>query len=115
MCPGWQVPFRLTRMLVKAMEVSGIEGNFRSTCCAVMHVLRSNKDSVRHRLNASLSPLPGWCYINGGRVAVGGAGAGAALCVKTALVCLASVSTYTHYCGTWGALNIHIIAGPGAH
>ena len=30
-----KVPFRLTRMLVKAMEVSGIEGNFRSTCCAV--------------------------------------------------------------------------------
>lgn len=41
-----QVPFRLTRMLVKAMEVSGIEGNFRSTCENVMQVLRSNKDSV---------------------------------------------------------------------
>jgi FKBP12-rapamycin complex-associated protein len=25
-------PFRLTRMLIKAMEVSGIEGNFRTTC-----------------------------------------------------------------------------------
>ena len=25
-----QVPFRLTRMMVKAMEVSGVEGNFRS-------------------------------------------------------------------------------------
>lgn len=41
-----QVPFRLTRMLVKAMEVSGIEGTFRSTCENVMQVLRSNKDSV---------------------------------------------------------------------
>lgn len=41
-----QVPFRLTRMLVKAMEVSGIEGNFRSTCENVMQVLRTNKDSV---------------------------------------------------------------------
>ncbi|EPS72515.1 hypothetical protein M569_02243, partial [Genlisea aurea] len=41
-----KVPFRLTRMLVKAMEVSGIEGNFRSTCENVMQVLRSNKDSV---------------------------------------------------------------------
>lgn len=41
-----QVPFRLTRMLVKAMEVSGIEGNFRSTCENVMQVLRANKDSV---------------------------------------------------------------------
>jgi serine/threonine-protein kinase mTOR len=26
------IPFRLTRMLVKAMEISGIEGTFRSTC-----------------------------------------------------------------------------------
>jgi FKBP12-rapamycin complex-associated protein len=24
-----RVPFRLTRMMIKAMEVSGIEGNFR--------------------------------------------------------------------------------------
>lgn len=28
------------------MEVSGIEGNFRSTCENVMQVLRTNKDSV---------------------------------------------------------------------
>lgn len=41
-----QVPFRLTRMLVKAMEVSGIEGTFRTTCENVMQVLRTNKDSV---------------------------------------------------------------------
>ena len=27
-----RVPFRLTRMLVNAMEVAGIEGNFRHTC-----------------------------------------------------------------------------------
>jgi phosphatidylinositol kinase/protein kinase (PI-3 family) len=33
-------------MLVNAMEVSGIEGNFRSTCENVMQVLRTNKDSV---------------------------------------------------------------------
>lgn len=26
-----KVPFRLTRMMVKAMEVCGIEGNFRKT------------------------------------------------------------------------------------
>ncbi|ONK75406.1 uncharacterized protein A4U43_C03F16520 [Asparagus officinalis] len=41
-----QVPFRLTTILVKATEVSGIEGNFRSTCENVMQVLRTNKDSV---------------------------------------------------------------------
>lgn len=57
-----QVPFRLTRMLVKAMEVSGIEGNFRSTCENVMQVLRTNKDSVMAMmevLNLCFhSPLP---------------------------------------------------------
>ncbi|KAJ6818004.1 serine/threonine-protein kinase TOR [Iris pallida] len=47
-----KVPFRLTRMLVKAMEVSGIEGNFRSTCENVMQVLRTNKDSVMAMMEA---------------------------------------------------------------
>lgn len=41
-----QVPFRLTRMMIKAMEVSGIEGNFRTTCEAVLKVLRTHKDSL---------------------------------------------------------------------
>jgi FKBP12-rapamycin complex-associated protein len=41
-----RVPFRLTRMLIKALEVSGIEGTFRMTCDNVMRVLRSNKDSL---------------------------------------------------------------------
>ena len=34
-----KVPFRLTRMLVNAMEVAGIEGNYRSTCEKVSVVL----------------------------------------------------------------------------
>lgn len=50
-----RVPFRLTRMLVKAMEVSGIEGNFRSTCENVMTVLRQNKDSVMAMMEVSPS------------------------------------------------------------
>jgi len=33
-------------MLIKALEVSGIEGTFRMTCDNVMRVLRSNKDSL---------------------------------------------------------------------
>ena len=41
-----KVPFRLTRMLIKALEVSGIEGTYRITCENVMRVLRSNKDSL---------------------------------------------------------------------
>ena len=35
-----RVPFRLTRMLVAAMEVCGLEGNFRATAEGVMRVLR---------------------------------------------------------------------------
>jgi FKBP12-rapamycin complex-associated protein len=41
-----KVPFRLTRMLINAMEVSGIEGNFRSTCELVMGKMRDNSDSM---------------------------------------------------------------------
>ena len=40
------IPFRLTRMLRKAMEVSGIEGNFRMTCESVLRVLRQNRTNV---------------------------------------------------------------------
>jgi len=54
-------PFRLTRMLINAMEVSGIEGNFRSTCENVMRVLRQNKESVMAVLEAFVhDPLINW-------------------------------------------------------
>ena len=56
-----RIPFRLTRMLVSAMEVSGIEGNFRSTCCSVMRVLRDNKESLMAVLEAFVyDPLINW-------------------------------------------------------
>ena len=56
-----KVPFRLTRMLVQAMGVSGVEGNYRSTCEKVMLVLRSNKDSVMAMLEAFVhDPLINW-------------------------------------------------------
>jgi FKBP12-rapamycin complex-associated protein len=56
-----KVPFRLTRMLVNAMEVSGIEGNFRSTCESVMQVLRENKESLMAVLEAFVyDPLINW-------------------------------------------------------
>ncbi|KAL4435039.1 hypothetical protein ABPG77_003864 [Micractinium sp. CCAP 211/92] len=62
-----KVPFRLTRMMVKAMEVSGIEGNFRATCNEVMRVLRSNKDSVMAMLEAFVhDPLINWRLLNTG-------------------------------------------------
>lgn len=60
-----KVPFRLTRMLVKAMEVSGIEANFISTCENVMWVLRSNKDSVMAMMEAFVhDPLINWRLFN---------------------------------------------------
>ncbi|KAJ3294404.1 phosphatidylinositol kinase- protein kinase tor1 [Rhizoclosmatium sp. JEL0117] len=56
-----KVPFRLTRMLVNAMEVSGIEGNFRITCEHVMRVLREHKSSVMSVLEAFVhDPLIYW-------------------------------------------------------
>jgi FKBP12-rapamycin complex-associated protein len=56
-----KIPFRLTRMLVNAMEVSGIEGNFRITCDNVMRVLRDNKESLMAVLEAFVyDPLINW-------------------------------------------------------
>ncbi|KAI8981018.1 armadillo-type protein [Pilobolus umbonatus] len=60
-----KIPFRLTRMLVKAMEVSGIEGNFRTTCEHVMRVLRDNKESLMAVLEAFVyDPLINWRLLN---------------------------------------------------
>eukprot|EP00981_Chlorochromonas_danica_P010478 scaffold3243_cov173-Ochromonas_danica.AAC.11 len=60
-----RVPFRLTRMLVNAMEVARIEGNFRSTCEKVMTVLRENRDSLVATLEAFVhDPLISWRLMN---------------------------------------------------
>ena len=62
-----KIPFRLTRMLITAMEVTGIEGNFRVTCNAVMNVLRQNKDSLMAVLEAFVyDPLLNWRLVDGG-------------------------------------------------
>ncbi|KAL6744723.1 hypothetical protein V8C86DRAFT_3167703 [Haematococcus lacustris] len=72
-----KVPFRLTRMMVKAMEVSGLEGNFRTTCENVMRVLRSNKESVTAMLEAFVhDPLINWRLLNAGDAGADGAGWG---------------------------------------
>ena len=47
-----RVPFRLTRMLTFAMEVSNIEGSYRITCESVMRVIRENKESLMAVLEA---------------------------------------------------------------
>lgn len=59
-----KVPFRLTRVLTKAMEACGIEGNYRHTCNNVMDVLRENKDSLMAILEAFVTdPLLNWRLI----------------------------------------------------
>jgi len=56
-----RIPFRLTRMLINVMEVSGIEGTFRATCERVMKLLRSNKDSLLTVLETFVyDPLLTW-------------------------------------------------------
>jgi phosphatidylinositol kinase/protein kinase (PI-3 family) len=60
-----RVPFRLTRMLVKAMEVSGIEGSYRSTCERTMSVLRGSRDSLVAMLEAFVyDPLISWRLVD---------------------------------------------------
>ncbi|OQO07792.1 hypothetical protein B0A48_06583 [Cryoendolithus antarcticus] len=56
-----RVPFRLTRMLTFAMEVSNIEGSFRTTCEHTMRLLRHNKESLMAVLEAFVhDPLLTW-------------------------------------------------------
>ncbi|KAH8327771.1 hypothetical protein KR074_003539 [Drosophila pseudoananassae] len=76
-----KIPFRLTRMLIKAMEVTGIEGTYRRTCESVMLVLRRNKDSLMAVLEAFVyDPLLNWRLLDvdkkGNDAAAGNGGAG---------------------------------------
>ena len=41
-----KIPFRLTRMMIKACEISGIEGTFRLTSELILSLLRREKESV---------------------------------------------------------------------
>jgi len=60
-----KIPFRLTRMLQKAMEISGIEGNYRNTCENTMRVMRANKDSLLAILEAFVyDPLLSFRLLN---------------------------------------------------
>ncbi|KAG9394146.1 Serine/Threonine-protein kinase TOR [Carpediemonas membranifera] len=60
-----KIPFRLTRMLVLAMEASGVEGSFRLTCEATMRVLRSNRTPLMALLEAFVyDPLLSWNLVN---------------------------------------------------
>lgn len=62
-----KVPFRLTRMLIRAMEVSEVEGSYRTTCERTMGVLRDNKDSLVAMLEAFVyDPLISWRLLGQG-------------------------------------------------
>lgn len=53
-------------MLTKAMEVSGIEGSYRSTCERTMTVLRDSRDSLVAMLEAFVyDPLISWRWVGG--------------------------------------------------
>ncbi|WOO83672.1 Serine/threonine-protein kinase tor2 [Vanrija pseudolonga] len=56
-----KVPFRLTRMLIHAMEVCGITGTFSRSCEVSMEVMRDNKESLMAVLEAFVyDPLINW-------------------------------------------------------
>lgn len=79
-----KVPFRLTRMLVTAMEAAGIDGTFRATSESVVGVLRSNKDSVMAMLEAFVhDPLINWRLLNAADAGAAPAAAGAAAAAAT--------------------------------
>ncbi len=56
-----RVPFRLTRMLTFAMEVSNIDGSYKISAETVMRVIRDNKESLMAVLEAFIhDPLLNW-------------------------------------------------------
>ncbi|KAK0063750.1 serine/threonine-protein kinase mTOR-like isoform X1 [Biomphalaria pfeifferi] len=68
-----KIPFRLTRMLINAMEVTGIDGNYRMTCEKVMAVLRENKESLMAVLEAFVyDPLLSWRLVDAHKTKAGG-------------------------------------------
>ncbi len=56
-----RVPFRLTRVLVKAMDASGIDGIYRKTCEIVMDLIRNSKVGLLAVLQSFIyDPLINW-------------------------------------------------------
>jgi len=62
-----KIPFRLTRQLVNALEVAGLEGTFRTSCERVMDLIRKNRDTIMAMLEAFIyDPLVTWRLLPGG-------------------------------------------------
>ncbi|KAJ2712879.1 phosphatidylinositol kinase- protein kinase tor1 [Coemansia spiralis] len=58
------IPFRLTRMLIKPMGVTALEGAFKRSAHYTMRVLRANRDSMMAVLEAFVfDPLMTWVVI----------------------------------------------------
>jgi FKBP12-rapamycin complex-associated protein len=58
------VPFRLTRMLRNALEVSGIEGTFRSCCENSMRLIHENGEQIEGLLEVFIDdPLLQWITV----------------------------------------------------
>ncbi|WVQ81655.1 hypothetical protein IAT38_003780 [Cryptococcus sp. DSM 104549] len=56
-----KVPFRLTRHLIKAMEICGVVGNYSKSCEITMGVLRENDESLMAVFEAFVyDPLISW-------------------------------------------------------
>ena len=56
-----KIPFRLTRQLVNALEVAGVEGTFRITAERMMDLIRKNSDTIMAMLEAFIyDPLITW-------------------------------------------------------
>lgn len=56
-----KVPFRLTRILVEALEVAGIDGTFRDCCEDVMDIVRKNDANILELFEAFIyDPLIQW-------------------------------------------------------
>eukprot|EP01061_Rhynchopus_euleeides_P023007 TRINITY_DN3749_c0_g1_i1.p1 TRINITY_DN3749_c0_g1~~TRINITY_DN3749_c0_g1_i1.p1 ORF type:complete len:1300 (+),score=503.39 TRINITY_DN3749_c0_g1_i1:349-3900(+) len=64
-----KVPFRLTRMLIKAMDLAGVEGMFKKTSEDVLRVLRKNRSSMMSILSSFLhDPLINWRLVDQGKL-----------------------------------------------
>jgi phosphatidylinositol kinase/protein kinase (PI-3 family) len=56
-----QVPFRLTRMMIKAFGISGVEGVFRMTATFVMNVMRRNTTGLLAFLDVFAQDIQSKC------------------------------------------------------
>lgn len=61
-----RVPFRLTRMLINAMEVTGLDGVYNYTAERVLRMLRTNQESLLAVLEAFVyDPVINWRLVEG--------------------------------------------------